>query len=368
MEDRELTIQELLKLIWKRKKMIAINVTIISIITVIFTLFLPVWYKSSVVILPPESSSGSLGTLGMLSGFNIGGLLGGTEDQNRVLSILKSRTLLEAVAKEYNYIERYGVDNLEDAIEAMEGNIDITLLEEMQISFSFWDEDQEQVSEITNYFIKSLDSLNVALSTKKGKENRIFIEQRIGEVLDSLKVLEKELTGFMENEGILSLPDQVSVGVQSAAELKAQIMTKEIELAIAKGTFETNSTVIKQLNNELNSYKLAYKKFFQDSKEHKLLPNFTKIPKLGIKLAGIERQIKYYMKLIEFLGPEYESAKIEEAKTISTVQVLDKAVRPEWKDKPKRARIVLIVFAFALIINVYLAYFLGRKEYVKDSS
>jgi uncharacterized protein involved in exopolysaccharide biosynthesis len=368
MEDRELTIKELWKIIWKRKKMIVVNVTIISIVTVIFTLFLPVWYKSTVVILPPESSSGAFSSLGMLGGFNLGGLLGGGEDQNRVLSILKSRSLLEAVANKYNFVERYGVDNMEDAIEAIEGNIDITLHEEMQISFSFWDEDQDQVSEITNYFIQCLDSINVALSTKKGKENRIFIEQRIENILNSLKILEKELTNFMEEEGILSLPDQVSVGVQSAAELKAQIMTKQIELAIAKGTYETNSAIIKQLNNELNSYKSTYNEFFQDSEGQKLLPNFTKIPKLGIKFATIERQIKYYIKVIEFLGPEYESAKIEEAKTISTIQVLDKAVRPEWKDKPKRARIVLIVFAFSLIINVYLAYFLGRREYTKSTS
>lgn len=45
--------------------------------------------------------------------------------------------------------------------------------------------------------------------------------------------------------------------------------------------------------------------------------------------------------LYELLIQQYELAKIEEAKTIPTVQVLDRAIPAERKTKPKRSLIVI---------------------------
>lgn len=56
----------------------------------------------------------------------------------------------------------------------------------------------------------------------------------------------------------------------------------------------------------------------------------------------MQRSIDYYAKLIEYLGPQYEQSKIEEKKDIPTLQILDYAVRPERKAKPKRSLIVII--------------------------
>jgi uncharacterized protein involved in exopolysaccharide biosynthesis len=46
---------------------------------------------------------------------------------------------------------------------------------------------------------------------------------------------------------------------------------------------------------------------------------------------------------MEFLLPQFEQAKIQEAKDTPTVQVLDPAVLPIKRSKPKRAFFVLLV-------------------------
>ncbi len=367
MEERELAIKDIWSITWARKKMIIRNTLIVSIVVAGISLLFSNWYKATAVILPPSSSSAfSMGNLGLLGDMGIGNLLGSNDDHNKILSILKSRSILEAVAKKYDFIERYDVENIYEAVEGLSENIDVNLEEEMQISVSFWDKDQEMVAEITNYIIYCLDSLNLELNTTKGRNNRVFIESRISDVLDSLKILEGQITRYMEEEGILSLSDQVRVGVESAASFKAEIMRKEIELAVTQNTFDDNSPVVKQLKNELKSLKAKYKEFFYDVPSDKLMPNFNKIPKVSIKFARLERQIEYYVKLIQFLGPQYETARIEEAKNIPTIQILDEATRPEKKDKPRRSRWVMAVFALTGLLSVYYTYFKDRATYIKN--
>ncbi|MBL7086576.1 MAG: hypothetical protein ISS28_05715, partial [Candidatus Cloacimonetes bacterium] len=84
------------------------------------------------------------------------------------------------------------------------------------------------------------------------------------------------------------------------------------------------------------------------------------------KYARLQRKVVYFSKLLEYLGPQFEQAKIEEARDISTIQVIDKAQRPEWKSKPKRAHIVIIAlilsFAISIIwITIRQVYFIEQK-------
>jgi len=368
MDYKELTLKDIWNILWLRKKMIVRNVLIVSIIVAGLSLLFSNWYKATAVILPPSSDDSMMGAASLLGNFGLGGILGGGDDQSRIMSIAKSRSLLEAIARKYNYQNIYETENLEETIEILESNLQVDLHEEMQISISFWDKEQDKVAEIANYIVNCIDSLNIALSTNKAKNNRIFIESRVYEVLDSLKYLEKEIINFMEKEGILSLNDQVVVSVEKAAEFKAQIMVKEIELTIAKNSLEKSNPKIKQLITELNSLKSMYQKFYTDNPNDKLMPNFNKVPSLGVKFTHMQRQVEYYIKILEFLGPQYESAKIEEAKTIPTIQVLDAAVRPEKKDRPKRSRIVLGFFVLALCINIYYFYFRDKKQYISNKS
>jgi uncharacterized protein involved in exopolysaccharide biosynthesis len=253
----------------------------------------------------------------------------------------------------YDFMQRYDMENMEETIEQLSDNIDITVEDELQIAVSFWDKNQDEVAPITKYIINCLDSLNIILTASKAKKNREFIESRVNDVLDSIKSLETEITEYMNNEGILSLTDQITVGVQNAAALKAEIMAKEIELAIANNTYDKNNPIIKNLTNEISSYKSKYQEFFETNPDDKLMPNFLKIPEIGIHFSRLERQVQYYLKIMEFLAPEYENAKIEEAKKVPTIQLLDRPVRPEKKDKPKRSIIVLASMFLSFIFSLY---------------
>jgi hypothetical protein len=73
----------------------------------------------------------------------------------------------------------------------------------------------------------------------------------------------------------------------------------------------------------------------------------------GADNLALLRNVKYHEVIFELLAKQYEIAKIEEAKDASTIQVLDPAVAPDRKSKPKRTQIVLLsalVTALVLVI------------------
>jgi uncharacterized protein involved in exopolysaccharide biosynthesis len=65
------------------------------------------------------------------------------------------------------------------------------------------------------------------------------------------------------------------------------------------------------------------------------------------------RNLLIQQKILEFLVPLYEQARIDEQKDVPVVLVLDKAVPAERKDRPKRSLIVAIASVIALLVSVF---------------
>lgn len=352
----EPTLVDYIKIILKNFKKIFIYTLIISIVAAIISLFLPKWYRASAVVLSPNTSTSGFGMLGFVGDLGMGGMFGGDETLYRCLTILKSRQLLESVALKYNFQDKYKADNLEETIKKLRKKLDFEIGDENQLTISFLDKDQENVANITNYIVNCLDSINIVLETTQARNNREFIEKRVTEVVDSLNVIANNLANFMEDNRLISLTDQVAVGIEKAAVLQAEAISTEIELEVAQKIFHKDDPKIKELEYKLKSIRSKYNEYLT---KNPLIPNFSKVPDLEMNIVKMQRSIDYYTKLIEYLGPQYEQSKIDEKKDIPTLQVLDRAVRPERKAKPKRALIVIIT---GFISGLFLSSFYIIKD------
>ena len=74
------------------------------------------------------------------------------------------------------------------------------------------------------------------------------------------------------------------------------------------------------------------------------------LPVLGYTYYDLYREAKIRETVYEFLTQQYELAKVQEAKELPTVRVMDPAVKPERKSAPKRTWIVGLSVLGALII------------------
>ncbi len=73
-----------------------------------------------------------------------------------------------------------------------------------------------------------------------------------------------------------------------------------------------------------------------------LYPSIRKLPLLGVKYADLYRRTKIQEAVLETLTKEYELAKVQEAKEIPTVKVLDAANIPDKKSYPPRLLIMFL--------------------------
>ena len=351
MENKEINLIDYWNILWKRKKFIIKTVAIVTILAVIISLLLPKWYKATTVIMPPATEEGQFGGLGAnLGAFGLGGMLGGNEDQMRIMAILKSKKMLELLDEKFDFQAKYDTKFKFQTYKQLSSNLRIEIGEEEQISVSLLDKDQEIVADMTNYVIHCLDSLNISLSTSKAKNNREFVGNRIQMTVDSLNLIENKTAQFMEDNDIISLNEQLTAEVEKAADMKAQIMAKEVELDIMKTKLIPNNQIIADKEIALKLLKDKYGEFFVYSSSDGLFLNLENVPNLQKQFARLRRKVVYFSKLLEYLGPQYEQAKIEEVKDIPTIQVIDEAKRPEWKTKPRRALIVVGTFLISLFL------------------
>ncbi len=351
MDQREVDLKDLSKIIWKWKTKIILFVFIITTLSIGISLLLPKWYKAKAVVLAPESSS-SLNPMSILGDLGLGPMTGGNENVFRYLAILKSRSLKELMLKKFDLKKHYNSKYTELAIIKLDKNLIFEVGDEYQVEISMLDKDQDMVAEMTNYVVYYLDSLNIELSVSNARNNRQFMEGRVNAIIDSLELVSNQLADFMKEKGILSLEDQVSVGVQQAALLHSQIIQKEVEYEVALKSFNSDNALVRQKHYELQSLERKYSEFINHNSDAKFVPKFSTVPDLQLQLIKFQRQVEYYTKLVEYLGPLYEQQKFEEAKNIPTLQVLDYAIRPELKAKPKRAIIVILVFILSGLLAV----------------
>ncbi len=74
-------------------------------------------------------------------------------------------------------------------------------------------------------------------------------------------------------------------------------------------------------------------------------------------------------RILEFVLPIYEQAKIDEQKDIPVLLVLDKAVPPEKKTKPQRSLIVLLFSFLTLIFSIAMSFLMqGIKKLHDDGN
>jgi len=77
------------------------------------------------------------------------------------------------------------------------------------------------------------------------------------------------------------------------------------------------------------------------------------------------REAKIQEKVFELMTTQYELAKIEEAKDVNTIQILDEAVPPDKKSSPKRTIIVILSTFMAFFMAVFMAFVMEYIERIK---
>jgi uncharacterized protein involved in exopolysaccharide biosynthesis len=330
------------------KKFIFINVIIVAVITSGISLLLPNYYKSTASILPPKqqdifgSAVGASSLLrGLTGGSKLLGNIGRTSGTYNYLAILKSRTTMEAVIDSFDLMNVYGfsVDERDKAVKTLEENCVFEVQDDENITIDVYDKNPQRAADIANFLVSLLNTTSIRLSTQEAKNNREFIERRLVQCREDLRKSEDSLRVFQEKKEIFISDDAKSSSVAAYAELYALKAKREIEIGVLEKTVSPENQLLRQLRSELSEISKKVSAF----------------PEAGLEGVRLYREVLIQSKLLEFLLPIYEQARIDEQKDVPVLLVIDSAKPANKKSKPKRSLIVIVVVFLVFAISLLSA-------------
>jgi tyrosine-protein kinase Etk/Wzc len=339
------------------KKAILLFVLAATVLSAGVSLLLPVWYKSAVTVLPPRTQN----LLGGLSPFasllkdfaptGAASRLGGGSGAVNYLAILKSRRASEAMVRRFDLMRVYGRDDnsMEKTIKEFEDNLNIEISDDGAIKLEVYDRDSLRAASMANALVETLNEIAIEMGTGEARNNRQFLEQRVAETHRELATAEDSLKKFQELRGVLVFSEDAKGTAQAIGEIYARKVQAEIELAILRRTTDESNPRIKQLSLEKSEVERALSAY----------------PALGLTSLRLLRDVIIQQKILEFMVPMYEQARLEEHKDIPVVVVLDRAVPAEKKSRPKRMLIVAASCLSALILAVMATFVLVRFEFFR---
>lgn len=357
-DDDEISLLDLAIVLAKHKKFILGFPFVIAVLAAIYSLLVTPVYTSVTRILPPQQSQSTaaamLGQLGALTGGVAAGALGIKNPNDLYVGMLKSRTVADRLIERFSLQQLFETKFKEDARKTLADVTKISAGKDGIITIEYDDEDPKRAAAIANAYVEELDRLNQILAVTEASQRRLFFERELAQAKEDLAKSELTARHAMEQGGLANIDVHSRSMMETTARLRAEIAGKEIQLAAMRTFAADRNPDLMRGQDELAAMK----------RELANIEGATGTKSNGRHAANAEgldnlhllRDVKYNEMLFELLAKQYELAKVDEAKDSSVIQVLDKAIEPERRSKPKRTLIVLLSTLAAGFLGVLLAF------------
>ena len=369
---------ELLLTLWRERRFIAKALAIGFVVSAIVSLLIPPKYESTTRMMPPEKQtlSGLAGILAAATsgtddkaGSVVGGLmsdaLGIKSSGALYVGVLKSRTVQDQIIDRFDLRKVYRLRLHEDARDRLADYTDIN--EDRKsgiISITVTDRSPKRAMEIARAYPETLNSLTAQLNTSAAHRERVFVEDRLKTVKQDLDAAAKDLGDFSSKNLTLDVKEQGKAMVEGAATLEGELIAAQSQLSGMKQIYTENNVRVRSLKARVGELKRQLSALqgvnpvtgeSDPTGSDEFGVSLTKLPILGATYYDLFRRVKIQETVFEILTKEYELAKIEEAKELPTIKVLDEASVPETKSSPKRTLITLVgMLLAALMASIYV--------------
>jgi capsule polysaccharide export protein KpsE/RkpR len=373
-------------LLWERRRMLA-RLTAISLLVSLGIAFaIPKQYKSSASIMPPDQqgsgammlaalahSTGGLGALGGLAGQ----LLGGHTSSALYIDLLQSGSvgghLIDRFNLQHVYHKRYRIDAAKRLARCTKITEDkksgvITIVVE--------DTDRIRARDLAQGYLDELNSLVLRTNTSSAHRERVFIEQRLQKVKEDLEKAQLELSEFSSKNNTIDIKEQTHAMVDAGARVQAELLIEQSGLESLRQVYGDGNVRVHETEARIATLKGELAKMTGSSaplaaedldatttsesgggeKKGELYPPLRQLPRLAVPYADLYRTVRVQEALFELLTQQYEMARIEEAKDIPPVSVIDAPGVPEKKSSPPRLLLALLLtfLTFACASTVIL--------------
>jgi capsule polysaccharide export protein KpsE/RkpR len=378
-----------LRLLWGQRQFL-LRAVWFGLLSSIFIAFLiPKHYESTARLMPPDRTSGTAAMLSALAQRVGGGWDQGASQMPVALAalgagvanpgaplmvgVLKSDTVQDDLIHKFDLQKVYKTRYLEDTRQELAAHSGISedVLSGI-ITITVTDRKPQRAAAMAGEYVEELNRVVSQLSTSAARRERIFLEGRLKSVKEELDRSAVEFSRFASKNTAIDIKEQGKAMVEAAAILQGQLIAAQTEQEGLRQIYTDNNVRLRSLSARIAELKHqlenmggkdvnALENPTADTGE--LYPSIRKLPLLGVTYADLYRRTKIDETIYELLTQQYEMARVQEAKEIPTVKLLDSPLVPEKHSFPPRA--LLILLGTLLSLSFGTAWVLGTARWAE---
>jgi uncharacterized protein involved in exopolysaccharide biosynthesis len=380
---------ERLRLLWEHRRFFLRASALGLVASTLVAFLIPKSFTSTAQLMPPDTSSSS--TIAMMAamaskvsggmGSLAGDLLGVKSSGALFIGVLRSQTAQDRLIQQFDLRNIYGKRLMVDARTKLEENTSISEDHKSGIiTISVTDHSPQRAAVLANAYVDELNSLVAELSTSSAHRERVFLEERLKVAKLDLDAAVNALAQFSSKNNTLDIQQEGKAMLDAAGALAGQMIVAQSELEGLRQIYTDNNPRVRSMNARVVELRKQLEKLggtkpngdraaapadgqSADSSPGSGMPYPTihSLPLLGAKYADYYRRAKIQESVYELLTEQYELAKVQEAKEIPSVKVLDPGTIPEKKSFPPRSLIILVGTFFA--VSACVVWVLGSDHW-----
>ena len=343
---------QVMKLLWPRRRLIASSGAVGMILAAGLAFVIPKQYKSTTQLMPPDSASSSSSGMAAFASTAIpsalsgaaGSLLGIKSQSAIFVKVLRSRTVGDDLINQFDLRRVYHTNSYEDARMRLAS---LTIIDNDKdtgsITITVKDNDPYRARDIAAAYTAELNKVLSQLSTSSARRESIFLQGRLESIKADLDSSSQRLSQFSSRNATMDVATEGRTLLESAAKSQEELIAAESELSGLQAAYGPGNVRIKASEARVAELRRGLKQLAgtgnEDAKElrnDQLYPSIRKLPLLGSTYADLYRSVELQEAVYEMLTKQYELAKVQEAKDIPSVKVLDPPDLAERKSFPPR--------------------------------
>lgn len=366
--------------VWAERTFLLRVAAIGLVLGLLIAFLVPPRYNSTVRLMPPDNQALSslaiaeaslslhgAGGIGQIAG----DLLGLHSTSDVFVGILNSRTLQDKIIEQFDLKQVYGTKRMDSTRTTLSSRVNVAVDRKTDmVTITVTDRSPERAANIANAYVDQLNRLVAELSTSSARRERVFLETFLGQVKHDLDGAEKDFSQFASKNNTIDIGEQGRALVGAAAALQGQLMAAQSELEATRQIYSDSNIRVRTAKARIEELQSQLRKLAgsqptgavgPETSAGELYPSIRKLPLLGVTYADLYRRAKVQESIYDVLTQEYDLAKVQEARDLPTVKVLDAANIPETKSFPPR--LAIISCSMFLTSTAGLLIVLGSKSW-----
>jgi capsule polysaccharide export protein KpsE/RkpR len=239
------------------------------------------------------------------------------------------------------------------------------------ITIAVTDQTRQRARDLAQGYLDELNYLVARVSTSSAGREREFIEKRLNTVQAELQRAQVELSDFSSKNTTIDIKEQTRATVDAGARLEGLLIANESELDSLRQIYGDQNVRVRAAEARTTSLQRELQRTNGVSDQNLSTggidaahpyPALRQLPALGVQWTNLYRNVRIHETVFDLLSEEYETARIEEAKSIPTLGIVDFPSLPERKSGPHRTLIVLISTLLSIVMTA--VFLLARRSWL----